>query len=60
MSATQTEAPSRARTSAVARPIPEAAPVTMAALPATLPVVLMRLVSSSFDYGEIRDLSDFL
>ena len=59
-SAMQTEAPSRARTSAVARPMPEAAPVTMAAVPATLPVVLMRLVSSSFDYGEIRDLIDFL
>ena len=40
-SATQTDAPSRASSSAVAWPMPDAAPVTMAALPATRPPVPM-------------------
>ena len=40
-SATQTDAPSRARTCAVTSPIPEAAPVTMAALPAIRPLLLI-------------------
>ena len=36
-SATTTAAPSRASSSAVARPMPDAAPVTIATLPASLP-----------------------
>ena len=39
----------------MARPIPEAAPVTMAALPATLPLVLMAGLVL-FDYGEYQDI----
>ena len=48
-SATQTDAPSRARTCAVTSPIPEAAPVTMAALPATRPLFIVDLLCQKLD-----------